>query len=182
MIARSGPHLVFTGKLDFRPNVDALLWFVEDILPRVTSERGTPTLWAVGQTPHALLAPLERHPQVVFTGRVQAVEPYIAGADVVVVPLRMGSGTRLKVLQALSMEKAVVGTTLGAAGLGLEHEEHLLLADDPASFAAAVSRLLLNLAERAALGKRARRHVQAHFDWRVLIPRLERQLEALVSP
>jgi glycosyltransferase involved in cell wall biosynthesis len=176
MAQRTGPHLVFTGKLDFRPNVDALLWFTQEILPRITTEQSKPTLWAVGQSPHASLAPLRHHPQVVLTGRVPAVEPYIAGADVVVVPLRMGSGTRLKVLQALSMAKPVVGTTLGCAGLGLHDGEHLLLADDPATFAAATSRLIATPDEGIRLGEKGRHHVQSYFDWRVLVPTLEKAL------
>lgn len=177
MQERQGARLVFTGKMDFRPNVDALLWFSEKILPLVSNEHGKPTLWAVGQSPHASLEPLQHHPQVVMTGRVPAVEPYIAGADVVVVPLRMGSGTRLKVLQALSMAKALVGTSLGCAGLNLRHNEHLLLADDPEHFAAAISRLLADPAEGIRLGENGRRHIQQNFDWKVIVPSLERALE-----
>lgn len=179
MVARRGPHLVFTGKLDFRPNVDALLWFTQEILPRITSERGTPTLWAVGQALHPSLELLRQHPQVVLTGRVPAVEPYIAGADVVVVPIRMGSGTRLKVLQALSMAKPVVGTTLGCAGLHLSDGKDLLLENDPAPFATAISQLLDAPDAGARLGQQARQHVQQYFDWRVLVPTLERALESL---
>jgi glycosyltransferase involved in cell wall biosynthesis len=93
----------------------------------------------------------------------------------------MGSGTRLKVLQALSMEKPVVGTTLGCAGLGLRHGEHLLLADEPAAFAAAVSRLLAEPTHGATLGRNARQHVQRHFDWRVLVPTLEQQLSEMTA-
>ncbi len=181
MNKRAGPHLVFTGKMDFRPNVDALLWFTDEILPRITTERGKPTLWVVGQSLHPSLEPLRHHPQIILTGRVPAVEPYIAGADIVVVPLRMGSGTRLKVLQALSMAKPVVGTSLGCAGLGLRHEEHLLLADDPAAFAAAISRLLDNPPLGQTLARNARAHIQQQFDWRVLVPRLEAALQQIIS-
>lgn len=181
MLARQGVHLVFTGKLDFRPNVDALLWFTEAILPRITGAHGTPTLWAVGQQPHAALTPLRTHPQVVLTGRVPAVEPYIAGADVVVVPLRMGSGTRLKVLQALSMAKPMVSTTLGCGGLGLRHEEQVLMADDPATFAAAISTLLESPARGQQMAAAGRRHVQQYFDWRVLVPRLEAAIQTRLS-
>ncbi|HEX8684447.1 MAG TPA: glycosyltransferase family 4 protein [Ardenticatenaceae bacterium] len=170
---RPGPALVFMGKMDFRPNVDGVLWFVDEILPRISHDAPSPTLWVVGQQPHASLARLREHPQVVLTGWVDRIEPYIAGADVVVVPLRMGSGTRLKVLQALSMERPVVGTTLGCAGLGLRDGEHLRLADDPADFAAAIGDVLRDPARVAERGRAARCHVQAHFDWRVLAPQLE---------
>ena len=182
MIARGGPHLVFTGKLDFRPNVDGLLWFTHEILPHITTERGTPTLWAVGQTPHAALDPLRHHPRVVLTGHVSAVEPYIAGADVVVVPLRMGSGTRLKVLQALSMAKPVVGTTLGCTGLHLSDGKHLLLEDEPVPFTTAISQLLVSPDAGVRLGQHAREHVQRYFDRRVLVPTLEHALLQLGQP
>ena len=96
----------------------------------------------MGQKPHAALERLQAHPQVVLTGWVDQIEPYLAGADIVVVPLRMGSGTRLKVLQALSMARPLVGTPLGCSGLGLRDTQHLRLADDSATFAAAISELL----------------------------------------
>lgn len=173
---RPGPALVFTGKMDFRPNVDGLLWFVDEILPRLNLDGLPPTLWAVGQQPHAALERLRAHPQVVLTGWVDAVEPYLAGADAVVVPLRMGSGTRLKVLQALSMARPLVGTTLGCAGLALRDGIHVRLADDPAAFAAALRATLHDPAAAAEMAHRARQHVQQHFDWRILVPRLEERL------
>ncbi len=174
---RPGPALVFMGKMDFRPNVDGVLWFVDEILPRISYDGSAPRLWVVGQQPHASLARLREHPHVVLTGWVDRIEPYIAGADVVVVPLRMGSGTRLKVLQALSMARPVVGTTLGCAGLALRDGEHLRLADEPADFAAAIGDVLRDPARAAEMGRAARRHVEAHFDWRVLVPQLEAAYE-----
>ncbi len=181
MLERAGPHLVFTGKMDFRPNVDGLLWFVKEILPNITTDCGVPTLWAVGKNPHESRAPLRDHPQVVVTGRVPLIEPYIAGADVVVVPLRMGSGTRLKVLQALSMAKPLVGTTLGCAGLDLRALDHVFFADEADAFAGAISHMLKNPSESAAMGKNAREHVQKYFDWRVLVPDLEAKITAALT-
>ena len=181
MQKQTAPALVFTGKMDFRPNVDALLWFVDHILPHIESDGLRPILWAVGQKPHPALARLQSHPQVIITGWVDAIEPYLAGADVVVVPLRMGSGTRLKVLQALSMARPVVGTTLGCAGLSLRHGEHLCLADDPLPFANAISQMLRQPNQAAKMGQQGRKHIQQHFDWRVLVPKLEQALTA-ISP
>lgn len=176
MQEQAAPALVFTGKMDFRPNVDALLWFVDEILPLIKSDGLPPILWAVGQTPHPALARLQSHPQVVITGWVDAVEPYLAGANVVVVPLRMGSGTRLKVLQALSMARPLVGTTLGCAGLSLRDGEHLRLADDPSTFAKAVSEMLRDPNQATKMGQQARKHIKQRFDWRILVPKLEQQL------
>ncbi|MBA3531242.1 MAG: glycosyltransferase [Ardenticatenales bacterium] len=176
MQARPGPTLLFTGKMDFRPNVDGVLWFVDEILPRLKLDGPPATLWVVGQSLHPALERLRDDPQVVLTGWVDAVEPYLAAADVVVVPLRMGSGTRLKVLQALSMARPLVGTTLGCAGLALRDGVHLRLADSPESFAAAITELLRDPSHALEMGNVGRSHVQAHFDWRVLVPQLEEAL------
>ncbi len=179
MAERDGPALLFTGKMDFRPNVDGVLWFADEILPKLDTLAAPPTLWIVGQTPHPSLERLRAHPQIVLTGWVDDVAPFVAGADVMVVPLRMGSGTRLKVLQALSMARPVVGTTLGCGGLGLRDGEQVRLADEPAAFAQAINALLREPAAAAAMAARGRAHVQARFDWTVLVPQLEQGYRSL---
>lgn len=173
---RAGPAIVFTGKMDYRPNVDGVLWFVDEILPRIRVAGPPPTFWIVGQQPHAALDRLRSHPQVVLTGFVDEVEPYVLGADLNVVPLRMGSGTRLKVLQALSLARPLLGTPLGCAGLALEDGRHARLASEPAALARAAADLLADPEGAAALGRAGRAYVQAHFDWEILVPRLEEHL------
>ncbi|HID89771.1 MAG TPA: glycosyltransferase, partial [Anaerolineae bacterium] len=165
--------LVFTGKMDFRPNVDAVLWFAQEVLPRIRQEVPEAHFWVVGQQPHPRLDPLRNDPAVTLTGRVGEIQPYIAGAAVYVIPIRMGGGTRLKLLEAMAMERAVVSTRLGAEGFPVHDGEELLLADTPDAFAAAVLSLLRNPDRRRALGRAGRRFVQIHYDWQVLIPRLE---------
>ncbi len=165
--------LVFTGKMDFRPNVDAALWLVHDILPRVRRAHPEATLALVGQRPSPAVARLAEQPGVIVTGRVEDVRPYIAGAQVYVAPLRMGSGTRLKLLEAMAMGAAIVSTRLGAEGLPVESGRHLLLADTSADFADAIVALLDTPAQREALGQAARQLVEAEFDWEHIIPRLE---------
>jgi glycosyltransferase involved in cell wall biosynthesis len=196
----AAPSLVFTGKMDFRPNVDAVRWFAEAIWPQVRSEVPDARFYAVGQRPHSQLDHLRSDPSIILTGWVPEVRPYIANATVYVAPLRMGSGTRLKLLEAMAMGKAIVSTRLGAAGLtgeepaqrstGVErtepkkvgstdtratHDQELVLVNDndPNAFADAVVALLLDPARRARLGSAARAYVQTHFDWQVIIPRLE---------
>lgn len=167
------PALVFTGKMDFRPNVDAALWFADEILPRVRARIPAARFWIVGQQPHPSLARLRDEPGIEMTGAVERVEPYLAGAAVVVAPLRMGGGTRLKVLQALSMARSVVGTRLGCAGLDLCDGVHVRLADTPTDFARAIVDIVTAPGSGAALGELGRAHVVARFDWRVLAPKLE---------
>jgi sugar transferase (PEP-CTERM/EpsH1 system associated) len=165
--------LVFTGKMDFRPNVDAVLWFARRVLPRIRQSVPQARLWVVGQRPHRRLAPLRHDPAITVTGWVEDVRPYIAGAVLYVAPLRMGGGTRLKLLEAMAMERALVATSLGAEGFPVTDGQELLLADDPESYAEAVVTLLQDPDRRTALGRAARAFVQARYDWKVLVPRLE---------
>src|SRR5690606_23656791 len=109
--------LIFTGKMDYRPNVDAMLWFASDILPQVRSIMPDVRLYVVGQKPHPRLEVLRDHDHIVLTGWVPEVTPYLHAAAVYIAPLRMGSGTRLKILEAMAAGCAIVATTLAAAGL-----------------------------------------------------------------
>ena len=173
-----GPHdLAFTGKMDFRPNVDAVLWFVQEVLPLVRLSSPDVRFWVVGQNPHPRLASLAGHPGVVITGRVEDVRPYIAAAGVYVVPLRIGGGTRLKVLEAMAMGKAIVSTQLGCEGFDLVPDQELAIADAPADFTSAVLDLLGNPDRRERLGRAARRFAGSRYDWSVIVPHLEKVYE-----
>ena len=167
------PALVFTGKMDYRPNVDAVLWFAAEVLPRVREAAPGAHFAVVGQKPHPRLDALRGRPGVLITGQVPEIQPYLSAADVYVAPLRMGSGTRLKLLEAMAMGRAIVSTRLGAEGLGAEAGEHLLLADEPGEFAGAVLSLLGDEARRRRLGEAARQFVRERYDWGAIIPRLE---------
>jgi sugar transferase (PEP-CTERM/EpsH1 system associated) len=168
------PAIVFTGKMDFRPNVDAALWFADDILPIIRRSIPDATLIVVGQKPHARLDRLRHQPGVILTGFVPDVKPYLAAADVYVAPLRMGSGTRFKLLEAMAMQKAIVSTRLGAEGLAVTSGREMLLADSAGEFAAAVVTLLGDTQRRWALGEAAAKLVSANYDWEAIIPRIEK--------
>jgi polysaccharide biosynthesis protein PslH len=163
--------VVFSGKMDYRPNVDAMLWFADEIWPRIREARPE-TAWAiVGQQPHRRLARLKGLPGVTVTGRVEDVRPYLAGATVYVMPFRMGSGTRLKLIEAMAVGVPLVSTPLGAEGFPVEDGRDLLLAEEPEAFARAVLRLLENDDLRARLSA-AGRHLAWQYDWRRVMPRL----------
>ena len=116
-------------------------------------------------------------PAIVLTGWVDDVRPYIARAAVYVIPLRIGGGTRLKVLEAMAMSKAIVSTAVGCEGFDLVPNQELLIADKPAEFAAAVLALLRDPERRERTGRAARRFAGSRYDWRMIVPRLERVYE-----
>jgi len=167
------PSLAFTGKMDFRPNIDAVLWFARQVLPRLWQEVPEAHLYVVGQSPSPRLDPLRAEPRITITGRVDDVRPYIAAADLYVVPLRVGGGTRLKVLEAMAMGKALVSTSLGVEGLEVANGRHALLADTPEAFAHQVAALLADAGRRRALGQAARAFVEQGYGWEKIGPRLE---------
>ena len=167
------PTLVFTGKMDYRPNVDAALWFVSSILPLIQKEIPEAHFAIVGQKPHARLETLRQRIDVTLTGEVEDIRPYIAAADVYVAPMRMGSGTRFKLLEAMAMKRPTVSTALGAQGLDAQAGRHFVLADRPDAFAAAVVGLLSDVQRRASLGQEAHDFVKAYYDWKNIIPRVE---------
>ncbi|MCP5094045.1 MAG: glycosyltransferase [Chloroflexi bacterium] len=161
--------LLFSGKMDYRPNVDAVLWFAEEVWPRILQKRPSTTWAIVGQKPHARLAPLNQLPGVTITGWVDSVLPYLHGAKIPIMPFRIGSGTRLKIVESMAVGKAIVSTSVGAEGFGVQHERDLLLADSANGFATAVLRLLENPTERARFGQSAQQFAK-NYDWRQVIP------------
>ncbi|MGH9056850.1 MAG: glycosyltransferase [Acidimicrobiales bacterium] len=157
--------LVFTGLLSYRPNFDAARYLVDEVFPLVARERPRATLTIVGDGDPAHFEALRR-PGVTITGRVDDVRPYVQQAAVCVAPLRMGGGTRLKVLEALAMAKPLVSTRLGSEGIAARHGEHLVIADDePLQYGHAILDLLSNPEAAAVLGWRGRRLIETKYTW-----------------
>lgn len=163
--------LVFTGKMDYRPNVDAMLWFTSEILPRVKASVPEVQMYIVGQKPSASLEALD-DANIHITGWVDSTIPYLHEATVYIAPLRMGSGTRLKLLEAMSSGCAIVATTLASAGLHSETKEGMIVEDDAQAFASAIVSLLRDPSKRAQLGNIAREEVKKRYDWSALIHQL----------
>ena len=162
-------EIVFVGSMDWMPNSDAVNWFVADILTLVRAQIPDVTLTIVGRDPRPDVQTLAaRMPGVTVTGTVPDVRPYLERSAVVVVPLRVGGGTRLKIFEAMAMGKAIVSTRIGAEGLPVRDEHELLLADDAPSFAAAVVRLLRDRSTARRLGETAAARVRQEFGWAVV--------------
>jgi len=172
--------LLFTGKMDFRPNVDGVLWFCDEVWPHIRQRIPDAHFLIVGRDPHPRLDRLRDLPGVRLTGYVEDTLPYFAAAAVYVVPLRVGGGTRLKVLEAMAMALPIVSTRLGSEGLGLESGQEAVLADTPTSFATAVVKLLQDGSAGRKLGETAQRFVRRRYDWAAIVPRLEDLYASLV--
>jgi glycosyltransferase involved in cell wall biosynthesis len=174
----AAPRLVFTGKMDYRPNVDAALWFAAEVLPLIAAQEPAAVLQLVGMNPHPRLDPLRGQPNIEITGAVDDTRPYIAAAAVYLIPMRVGGGTRFKALEAMACARPIVSTALGVEGIPVHHEQEMLIADTPSAFAAQVLRLIADLRSGGALAQRlgatARRFVEERYGWTTIVPHFDR--------
>ncbi len=158
-------ELVFTGSMDWHPNEDAMLYFIDAILPLVRNSIPQVTLTIVGRNPGRKIYDAASKADVHVTGTVDDIRPYVDQAALYIVPLRIGGGTRLKIFEALAMGKAVVSTTIGAEGLPLEEGKHIVRADDARSFADKVVMLLKDRKQRRALGMAGQQLMEEKYSW-----------------
>jgi glycosyltransferase involved in cell wall biosynthesis len=159
------PGVAFVGSLDWRPNQDAVRWLLESIWPLVLAQAPGARLCVVGRRPPHWVASLCGRANASLCADVPDVRPYLADASVLVVPLRIGGGSRLKILEAMAAGRSIVSTTIGAEGLDVRAGEHLMIADEPASFAREVVSLLGDPARRQSLAGAGRALVESQYGW-----------------
>lgn len=170
--AEAPAHLIYIGSMDWYPNEDAVTFFADEVFPRIQENVPDVKFSIVGGNPSARVQKLAAREGVVVTGRVPEIKPYFAEATVFVVPLRIGSGTRLKILEGLAMGKAIVSTSVGAEGLDLKDDEEIFIADEPTAFSEAVSQLLKDPSLRRTVGENGRARVERDYDWRSIAEKL----------
>lgn len=171
-------RLVFVGSMDWDPNEDGVAWFLREVYPRIRQEVPHASFSIVGRSPSSrLCAMAKKEASVELTGWVRDVRPYVAQAEVVVVPLRIGGGTRIKIPEAMAMAKAVVSTPIGAEGLPFNNGREIQIAERPEQFAGVVVELLNNTALRNSIAAAARDEVANHHGWEAVIERVEEILE-----
>jgi glycosyltransferase involved in cell wall biosynthesis len=171
-------QLLFFGANNYFPNHDALIYFIDEILPKVALRRPNVKLSIVGPGAHAsILARQGRHVEVV--GFVDDVMPYLDRASAVVVPLRIGGGTRLKIVEAMAKSKAIISTRIGAEGIDVTHDRDVLLADTPSDFAEQVVRALSDAALTRRLGEQARALAERRYAWTAVVGQLVRFYDQL---
>jgi glycosyltransferase involved in cell wall biosynthesis len=173
--------LIYPGALSFAANRDAMVWFTHACLPLIQERRPQVRLRITGQASQELSAGLRLGRNVELTGYLPDVRPLVARSWCEVVPLRVGGGTRLKVLEALALGTPVVSTSKGVEGLNLEPGRDVLCADTPADFARVTAELLSDPARRARLAAAGQRIVREYYDWRAISQRLDDLLHETVS-
>jgi polysaccharide biosynthesis protein PslH len=159
------PLIVFTGQMDYRPNIEAVADFAHNAFPAIRAAHPETSFAIVGRNPTQAVVDLSMLPGVMVTGAVDDVRTWLNGADVVVAPLRIARGIQNKVLEAMAMAKPVVASTAAAEGIEAEDGQHFLIAPNVAAEGEIVSKLLADTKHRQTLGKAARAHVMAHYGW-----------------
>jgi glycosyltransferase involved in cell wall biosynthesis len=172
--------MVFVGTMQYQPNIDAMNYFLDHIFPQVRKRIPKAKIYIVGSNPppHILS---RRSENVVVTDFVPDVRPYINRSTIYVVPLRMGGGTRLKILEAMAMNVPVVTTSIGCEGLGLQHQETALIADSARKLTDSVVELLRNEELRDQLSRRALDLVHSKYSWEVVGDRIEQAYSQLAG-
>jgi sugar transferase (PEP-CTERM/EpsH1 system associated) len=163
--AGEGPLAVFTGQMDYRPNIDAVRWFATDILPRIRERHPSARFAIVGRAPTEEVRALETLPGVAVTGEVPDVRPWLAAADAVVAPLLLARGVQNKLLEAMAMARPVVASAAAATGIDAVPGEHLLVADAAEKMADAVCTLFDDRTAAATMGAAARARMTARYGW-----------------
>jgi sugar transferase (PEP-CTERM/EpsH1 system associated) len=161
--------LVFTGSMDWLPNDDAITYFCKEILPLVWGMNNMLKLYVVGKNPSKLVKELaERDHHVIVTGRVDDVRPFVEKSKIFIVPLRIGGGTRLKILEAMAMGKAIVSTTIGAEGIECKDGVNIAIADTPHDFAKKIIDLCSQPVQVTSMGQEGRSLVCQKYDWAIV--------------
>ena len=182
-LGREEPNaLVFVGRMDYVANHDAMIFFCRSVLPRLWRSIPEARLYVVGHEPSRAIQQLARDPRIVVTGSVPDVAEFVARAAVVIAPLRYGSGTRLKILEAMAMAKAVVATPLGCEGIEARPGEAIVVAESPDDQARALVELLRDRERREAIGQRARELVSRKYTWTRIGSDLRELHRGLVDP
>lgn len=168
------PLIVFTGQMDYRPNVEAVSDFAHHAMPMIRAQQPEATFAIVGRNPTQAVSDLSMLPGVQVTGAVEDVRTWLAAADVIVAPLRIARGIQNKVLEAMAMAKPVIASPAAAEGINAEHGQHLFVEENIAAEAARVCALLAEPGLGLVIGQAARAHVIADYGWRSQLALLDR--------
>lgn len=176
----SSEDLIFLGSMDWKPNQDAILWFHQQVLPQIFSRYPGLKLYIVGKNPPMKIQQLHGD-RIIVTGTVPDVRPYLQNCGIAIVPLRIGGGMRVKILELMACGLPVVSTTLGAEGINYENYRDILIADTPDEFIRQISRLLDHPDLRTSIGTQARNKAENYYGWNSIMLALEQYYKKLFS-
>lgn len=177
-----GPWLIYSGDIGFAPHTDAVIHFIRDIFPQVRRMWPQAGFLVVGKRPPPAISRLAGNDdRIIVTGAVDDVRPYMRAADIVVIPMRFGSGVRIKIMEALCLGKPVISTPVGCEGMNLENEKHLLLAETAEEFVDAVSRILAQPETTQEMIRSGQQLIKQQFDYRSVAALIEKQWHRLLA-
>ena len=157
------PSVFHIGALDWSPNQEGLDWFIKRIWPRLNKKYPKLKFYIAGRNAPGYIRNINK-PNVVFLGEVDDAYQFMAGKSIMIVPLLSGSGMRIKIIEGMALSKSIVSTSIGAEGIGVTHDQNIIIADDPEYFAEGIERLLNNFDKFEALGSDARAFVDENYD------------------
>ena len=173
--------ILFTGTINYFPNTDGLKYFLKEIFPIIQREIPSIQFVIAGKNPTPEIREYSTDPQIEVTGYVKDIRECFSKASIVVVPLRIGGGTRLKILEAMAMGVPVISTSVGAEGLNLVHKQDILIADTPNQFAREVIQLCRDEVTQQRLAKNGRKLIESKYDWKAIVSSLEQTYENLLN-
>ncbi|MCI5046745.1 MAG: TIGR03087 family PEP-CTERM/XrtA system glycosyltransferase [Aquisalinus sp.] len=173
--------IVFTGAMDYEPNIEAVIWFAEHVWPELIKQDAERTWAIVGARPVAAVKALSSLPGVKVTGRVDDIRPWLSGAKVAVAPLQIARGLQNKVLEAMAMAKAVIASPGAAEGLCVTPGRDLIIAESPTAYMREISRLLSDGSSRQTLGNRARDVIEKRYSWTAQLQPLSQKLDEIID-
>jgi polysaccharide biosynthesis protein PslH len=171
-IAEEPATLLYNAPLNWQPNVESLLWFLDRVFPLILLKNPDMVLWIIGKNPPAKILKYAGD-RVKILGYVDDIYTYMARSTVIISPILVGSGIRIKILNSFAMAKAVVSTSVGCEGIMAQHDLHLQIADTPTDFADAVISLVEDPDRRRKLGQNARNLIKAHYQWEDIAAKIE---------
>lgn len=180
-ITRGKDSLIFIGSMDVIWNIDAVLYFYKKIFPLVRKKNPGIKLYIVGRNSSPKIRRLNRDPDVIVTGSVSDVRPFIARSSLSIVPMRVGAGIKNKILESMAMKRPVVSTRIGAEGIEVNENEHILIADNPYDFAKKTIEILENDYLRNRLAENGYRLVREKYDWVSVVNSLENIYQSMVG-
>jgi len=174
-------NLLYIGKMDYQPNIDAVLYFIQKIFPFIKMQIKDVKFVIVGSNPAKEIKQLERNKDIIVTGYVNNVRPFYEQSTVSVVPLRAGGGTRLKILESMAFTRPVISTSIGCEGLDVCHNENIIISDKPEEFAGKTIELLQNTNLREKISKNARTLVEHNYSWKSIAKKQIQLYEKLIK-